>query len=141
MNVQCRAPLVTDMHSLRFPWMTDALFVQQRPNLLVLSRGRELEGVLAPLKASCRRTFTVCRLPGALTLPPGRQGTLFLVNVGALLLDQQMKLYDWLEGAGQECQVVSIASDSLYPLIQEGRFMEGLYYRLNVVCLDAREPS
>jgi len=140
MNVQCREPLVTDMHSLEFPWMTDAMLVQRRPNLLVLCPDREADRVLAPLAASCRLPAQVCRLPGALVLPEDPRGTLVLVDVGALLLGQQMKLYDWLEGAGRQCQVVSIARESLYPLIEEGRFMEALYYRLNVVCLDAGQP-
>ena len=139
MNVQCRELLVTDMHSLEFPWIADAM-LPQRPNLLILCGDREPERVLAPLKVSCRRPFTVCRLPGVLALPQDPHGMMFLVNVGALMLGQQMKLHDWLEGAGRDCQVVSIAREPLYPLIEEGRFMEALYYRLNVVCLDAREP-
>jgi hypothetical protein len=117
--------------------MAETAPLQRRPNLLVLCRDREPEDVLAPLKASSRRPFTICRLPGALTLPQDPHGTLCLMDVGALMLGQQMKLYDWLEGAGRECQVVSIAREPLYPLIDDGRFMEALYYRLNVVCVDA----
>jgi hypothetical protein len=125
------------MHSLEFPWMAEAMLVQRRPNLLILCRDRELDGVLAPLSASCRPPVHACRLPGPLTLPADPQGTLFLIDVGALLLGQQMKLYDWLAGAGRDCQVVSIAREPLYPRIEEGQFMEALYYRLNVVSLDA----
>jgi Sigma-54 interaction domain len=141
MNVRCRELLVTDMHPLEFPWTADAAKLQRRPNLLVLCRNREPEEVLAPLKVSARRPFTICRLPGALALPQDARGTLCLMDVGALMLGQQMKLYDWLEGAGRECQVVSIAREPLYPLIEDGRFMEALYYRLNVVCLDAGASS
>src|SRR3954451_13585980 len=115
MNVQCREPLVTDMHSLEFPWIADAMLARRRPNLLILCGDRELDGMVAPLTASCRRPTHICRLPGALMLPDDPNGTLFLVDVGALLLGQQMKLYDWLEGPGRDCQVVSIARESLYP--------------------------
>ena len=140
MNVQCREPLVTDMHSLEFPWMAGAKLVQRRPNLMVLCHDYEPAAVLVPLMASCQEPVRVCRLPGALMLPEDPRGTLVLVDAGALMLGQQMKLYDWLEGAGRECQVVSIARESLYPLIEEGRFMEALYYRLNVVRLGAGAP-
>jgi transcriptional regulator of aromatic amino acid metabolism len=140
MNVQCREPLVTDMHSLEFPWMAAAMLGRRRSNLLVLCRDGEPDGMLAPMMAFCRRPVQVCRLPGALTLPDDPNGTLVLMDVGALLLGQQMKLYDWLEGAGRECQVVSIARESVYPLVEEGRFMEALYYRLNVVSLGAGQP-
>jgi transcriptional regulator of aromatic amino acid metabolism len=111
-----------------------------RPNLLVLCRDLEPEAVVAPLMAAGRQPFHVCRLPGFLAFPEIRRGTLFLVNLAALTLGQQMKLYDWMDDGGRECQVVSIARQSLYPLVEEGRFMEALYYRLNVVCLDAGEP-
>ena len=137
MNVQCRQPLVTDMPSLEFPWMADPMLVQRRPNLLVLCHDRAPDAVLAPLMGSWRQPVRVCRLPGALMLPEDPRGTLFLVDVGALMLGQQMKLYDWLEGPGRECQVVSIAREPLYPLVEDGRFMEALYYRLNVVKLGA----
>jgi hypothetical protein len=120
--------------------MAEAMLVQRRPNLLILCRDRELDGVLAPLTACCRRPVHACRLPGALTLPADPHGTLFLLDVGALLLGQQMKLYDWLEGPGRDCQVVSIAREPLYPRIEDGQFLEALYYRLNVVCLDAGLP-
>jgi hypothetical protein len=141
MNVQCREPRVTDMHSLELPWTADAMLVQRPLNLLVHCRDREPDGVLVAMMGSCRSRVQVCRLPGALTLPDDPNGTLFLMDVGALLLGQQMKLYDWLEGAGRECQVVSIAREPLYGLVEEGRFMEALYYRLNVVCLGTGQPS
>lgn len=146
MMVRGRDLLVTDMHSLEFPWMADATLVQRlthsewRPNLLVLSRDLEPDAVVAPLMASGRRPYHVCRLPGALAFPEVRGGTLFLVNLAALTLGQQMRLYDWIDDDGREFQVVSIARESLYPLVEEGRFMEALYYRLNVVCLDAGQP-
>jgi transcriptional regulator of aromatic amino acid metabolism len=146
MIVHGRDPLVIDMHPLEFSWMADATLVQRltrsewRPNLLVLCRGLEPGAVVAPLMAAGRRPFHVCRLPGALALPEIRSGTLFLVNLAGLTLGQQMKLYDWIDGGSRDLQVVSIARQSLYPLVEEGRFMEALYYRLNVVCLEAGAP-
>jgi DNA-binding NtrC family response regulator len=142
MMVQGRDLLVNDMHSLEFSWMADATLVQRltrsdwRPNLLVMCRELEVDAVVTPLMATARRPFHVCRLPGALTFPELHGGTLFLVNLAALTLGQQMKLYDWLDDSGRELQVVSLIRESLYPLVEEGRFMEALYYRLNVVCLD-----
>jgi transcriptional regulator of aromatic amino acid metabolism len=143
MIVRRREPLVTDMHSLEYPWMADAMLVQRltrsewRPNLLVLCRHLEPERVVAPLMASAERPCHVCHLPGALTFPEVPGGTLFLVNLGALTLGQQMRLCDWMGDGGRGFQVVSIARESLYPLVEEGRFLEALYYRLNVVSLDA----
>jgi transcriptional regulator of acetoin/glycerol metabolism len=52
-------------------------------------------------------------------------------------MDQQLRLYDWLNDGWENLQVVSISSASLRPLVDEGRFLEGLLYRLNVVHLEA----
>jgi transcriptional regulator of aromatic amino acid metabolism len=53
-------------------------------------------------------------------------------------LGQQVALYDWLTDGCEHLQVVSISSVPLLPLVEEGRFLEGLFYRLNVIHLDAR---
>jgi DNA-binding NtrC family response regulator len=36
-------------------------------------------------------------------------------------------------------QIVSITSEPLWPLVEQGRFLEGLFYRLNVVTLEAKQ--
>jgi transcriptional regulator of aromatic amino acid metabolism len=60
-----------------------------------------------------------------------------LQNVTALSIPQQITLNDWIdEGLGQ-AQVLSITTTPLWQLVQNGDFLEGLFYRLNVVCLDA----
>ena len=80
-------------------------------------------------------------LPGRLHLPAIRRGTVLLQNVDALSLAQQIVLNDWIaEGCG-EAQIVSIATTPLWRLVQNGDFLEGLFYRLNVVRLDATAES
>ena len=48
-----------------------------------------------------------------------------------------MTFYDWLDRFGESVQVVSLTSVPLWPLVKAGRFLEGLFYRLNVVSLTA----
>ena len=36
-------------------------------------------------------------------------------------------------------QIVSITSQPIWPLVEAGRFLEGLFYRLNVVTLEASD--
>ena len=45
-------------------------------------------------------------------------------------------LLRWLERATGRTQVVSTTSTSLLPRVQDGTFVDTLYYRLNTVCLD-----
>jgi hypothetical protein len=64
------------------------------------------------------------------SLPPG---TLVLRDVDALDADGQALLLEWLGSASAERQIVSTASASLLPLVNAGRFDDGLYYRLNTI--------
>jgi len=109
---------------------------QHRPNLLITCADAALEGALTQLHALCAPPVHACSLPGALTLPRKPSGTLLLLQVEALTIDQQIALYDWMSGARQ-VQVVSITAAPLLWMVEHGQFLEGLFYRLNTVCLMA----
>jgi Sigma-54 interaction domain len=109
---------------------------QNRPNLLIACTDTSLEGVLTQLHALCAPPVHECALPGPLTLPRKPTGTLLVHHVEALTIDQQIRLYDWMTGARQ-VQVVSITAAPLMWLMEHGQFLEGLFYRLNTVCLMA----
>jgi PAS domain S-box-containing protein len=74
-------------------------------------------------------------------------GTLFLDEVGELPLDVQVKLLRFLqEGTyyrvgGTElkrsnCRVIAATNQDLKRLVQEGKFRDDLYFRLNIVSLE-----
>ena len=88
------------------------------------------------LMRSCAPPVHVCRLPGRLVLPSQSVGTLLLENVAALALAQQIRLDDWMSH-GTQTQVISVVFSPLYPMVERGEFLEGLFYRLNVVTLEA----
>jgi transcriptional regulator of aromatic amino acid metabolism len=131
------------MDSIEFPCPNDVQLVRRltstgrRPNLLVQCRGVNEESVLVSLMTSCQPPYSFCYPPKALQLPEKRRGTLFLVNAAAMTLEQQIELYDWMQGGTEDIQIVSLVTGSLYDRVLEGEFLEGLYYRLNVLCLDA----
>jgi len=50
---------------------------------------------------------------------------------------QQIDLFDWLDRFGTTSQILSFTSSALWPLVERGRFLAGLFYRLNVVTLTA----
>ena len=98
------------------------------PECLVMTLIRR---VIADVPASVVVSCEAGRLPlSRLSLP---RGTLVLRDVDALDADGQVWLFDWLESASAERQIVSTASASLLPLVNRGLFDSGLYYRLNTV--------
>lgn len=108
-----------------------------RPNMLIECAEAVADTAMRHLMTWCSLPFRYCALPGKLELPTTRKGTLLLKDVAALTLSQQVALYDWLTLGTGDLQVVSLTSAPLAGLVEEGEFLEGLYYRLNVIRLDA----
>jgi hypothetical protein len=111
---------------------------QHRPNLMIRCLDSVLGGVLDQLRPVCVAPFQFCRLPGELGLPFCGCGTLVLHDVADLSIRQQIALSDWLDRRRDSVQVVSITNASIVHRMEDGLFLEGLYYRLNVVNIEAR---
>ncbi len=122
-------------------WLRSLVRGGRRPNLLVLCDGPTASAVALRLSTFCHQPMETRLVPGALHLPDTHRGTLLLRDVSALTLDQQIALYDWMEERWIDMQVISITSRPLLPLVNSGRFLEGLYYRLNVLYLTAALES
>jgi len=112
---------------------------EHRSNLLVSCGANDVETVVTGLKRSSANPVRSIRLPGTFVLPEDYGGTLLLSDVSRLTLDQQIHLNDWMGARRFRTQVISVTTAPLRPLIEDGRFLEGLYYRMNVVSLFARE--
>jgi sigma54-dependent transcription regulator len=110
----------------------------RRPNLLILCRRGTTAAVAGLVTSLGRAPFYSCQLPGPLTLPNGSGGTLLLHDVAALGREQQLGLYDWLTERTDKVQVISLTDRPLDTLVQDGEFLEGLYYRLNMFRLVLR---
>jgi two-component system response regulator AtoC len=70
-----------------------------------------------------------------------RGGVAVLDHLGGLDTESQDLLMDWLEARdaaapGRGARVIAIANLKLPALVEEGKFSEGLYYRLSRVELD-----
>src|SRR5882762_3624682 len=138
-------PMVITMRSTDFVGVSDRVLLQWlmlrnlRPNLLVTCGNVESEAIAKHLMTFCAPPFHVCALPGMLRLPSAASGTLFLADVAALTLTQQIVLNDWISaergwvgmghggiGAGRGwVQIVSMTSAALWPLVEDGDFLEG----------------
>lgn len=62
--------------------------------------------------------------------------TLLVRNVQLLTIEQQTRLFRTIGGWQGRVRVIATAPAPVYPLVARRQFHEGLYYRLNMVCLD-----
>jgi hypothetical protein len=104
-----------------------------RPNLMIMYKTVPVKCVLEQLAPAWEAPIQVRRFPGILDLPPYMYGTLVLADIDQLTIGQQIWLSDWLGRKGHDVQVVSITRAPMDELVFEGRFLEGLFYRLNTV--------
>jgi hypothetical protein len=89
--------------------------------------------VIADLPANIVGPCEAGRLPlSLLLLPPG---AVVFRDVHHLDADGQALMFDWLEHASAERQIICTASPLLLPLVHAGVFDRGLFYRLNTISL------
>ena len=67
-------------------------------------------------------------------------GTLILHDVGEMARVEQQRLLTCLDRVAG-IQVISTATASLLPRVEAGEFVETLFYRLNVITIDAPRTS
>ena len=138
--------MVTNLYASDFSWCLEPLLLKNvtvsgpRHNLLINCSPTDLQHVAGDLAAWCAPPVAWYSLPGWLDLPRDFSGTLLLTRIEEMTIHQQIALYDWMTDSQPRAQVVSLATMRLDQLVRRGRFLEGLFYRLNVVQLDAQSP-
>jgi hypothetical protein len=114
----------------------------QRSNLLAqCATARAARIFVDRLVPWCAGPLHTCTLPGILSLPAERTGTLLLNDVAALSLVQQLDAYDWITECRTAVQVVSVTTLPLAGLVEAGLFLQGLFSRLNIIRLNAGPAS
>ena len=113
------------------------LVEQHRVNLLLMGQHDIVQPMVDALSARFHQPVGTWSPGERLVLPPAeRTGTMVLNDVGALGLQDQIQLLEWLSTASGRTQVVSTTPAPLLPRVQSGKFIDTLYYRLNTVCVD-----
>ncbi|MGB7219477.1 MAG: PA2169 family four-helix-bundle protein [Vicinamibacterales bacterium] len=111
------------------------ILVTARPNLLLV-------GDRAVTRKLLRALFPALQEPvwattgASLTLPVSLPATLIVQDATGLAHVDQVRLLQWLSGQQPGVQLVTTTPKSLLPFVLRGTFLETLYYRLNVVCLE-----
>jgi hypothetical protein len=114
-------------------WLTHS----SRPNGLLIGSSertlailRRLEEVLPGAVVHWPRDGEPWKAP----LPPS---TVVLHQVTALSADDQQALLAWLSDDGVRVQVIALDSRPVHPFVEQGAFLEALYYRINWVVVNA----
>lgn len=134
-----RAESTTERSGGRGPAEEELRLVEQhRVNLLLMGQHDIVQPMVDALSARFHQPVGTWSPGERLVLPPAeRTGTMVLNDVGALALQDQIQLLEWLSTASGRTQVVSTTPSPLLPRVQSGKFIDTLYYRLNTVCVDA----
>jgi hypothetical protein len=137
----------TVAHAFDFETIADATLMRcltadaRRANLLAqCATAHDADAFVDRLVPWCDGPVYTCTLPGALSLPAERTGTVVLNDVATLSVMQQLDVYDWMSERKTTMQVVSVTTAALAPLVDAGLFLQALFYRLNIIRLNA-SPS
>src|SRR5689334_13325661 len=122
-------------HRVLFAELTTTLSALH-PNVLLIGSLDRTDSALQRIRPSLRTPVVVWtpeETPEPWTSP---FSTLVIRGVDALNEKQQRRLLARLDESMGDVQVVSMASQHVYPLVARGVFLERLYYRLNAMLLD-----
>ena len=108
----------------------------KRVNLLLTGPDTVTEGFVKALRPHLQNPVVGLRRGEPFVLPSASVGTLLLKEVGVLTFEEQVRLYEWLGEDSCSAQVISTTTSDLLPMIEEGIFLEELYYRLNTIYID-----
>jgi transcriptional regulator of acetoin/glycerol metabolism len=137
---------VTRLYASDVPWCLEPLLLKdvtlggKRPNLLINCALDDAERVARDLAQWCAQPVSKCSMPGWIDVPTDASGTLLVTRIEEMTLDQQIVLFDWMTLTRQRTQIISLATTRLEQLVRDGRFLDGLLFRLNALQLDAWSP-
>lgn len=114
---------------------------ESHPHLLLNCGTVEVECIRLGLLQWGAAPVRYCKLPGPLALPQRQRGTLLLEDVHRLTMNQQIALYDWMTPGAEGVQIISLTTPAIDGMVKRGEFLEGLFYRLNVVRLDIKSTQ
>jgi Sigma-54 interaction domain len=113
-----------------------ALFRGAHPHALLIGSAASANAALGRLRPHLRAPLSQWRTQSAGPPPQETTGTLVIWDVDALDRTRQEQLLAWMESRAPAVQVISISERPVFPLVSRDDFLDTLYYRLNMVCLD-----
>jgi hypothetical protein len=126
-----------DMRSLRPSPPLDewSIFQGAHPHVLLVGPGASAKAAIVRLLPYLRAPVVHWH-PGAVAEPTQpAKGALVIWDVDTLDRIQQRLLLAWMDSHAADVQVISVGERPVFPLVLREKFLDTLYYRLNMVCL------
>jgi len=108
---------------------------RQHPNILVVGPAAFVHAALRSIEPLVPQPIVSWRPYETREVPVESYATLVIHRIDTADADQQRQLCEWFDTRPRHVQVVSTTVAPLYPFVQNGTFLEALYYRLNHVSL------
>jgi len=124
-----------------WPLVRDLVGRHPKPNFLVLGGDVSVVRVALTLAEQIPMVVPVHVSEVPLALPRKSERACLLWDVAAMSLSQQHHLLRWMTECNDCVQVVSVASQPLWPLVVRGGFLDSLYYMLNTIVVQAAEDE
>jgi hypothetical protein len=113
-----------------------AMLRRTRPNVLVVGPSADADRTFDVMYPFLRTPIVPWAPRNVRELPGGSYRTLLVRDIDALSGSQQEELIALVCRLGADLQIISTARTPIFPLVEQGRFLDRLYYQLNVVYLD-----
>ena len=107
---------------------------EARPNVMLVGAPAAASRMVGALSIDLRRRIVEGRATEPEAWPRDGAST-FLRDIEALSLAQQQHLIEWLDEQPHRTHLIAVVGRSLYPDVKQGRFLDSLFYRLNVLQL------
>jgi hypothetical protein len=110
-------------------------------NGLIIGAPDLTDAAVARIDKGVRQPMTWWSADQAVEIPDFTTGTLVIRDVDRLDARQQECLARWMRVRCPRVQVLALARAPFFAQVEDGRFSAALYYCMNIVVVEVREPA
>jgi hypothetical protein len=110
-------------------------------NGLIIGAPHLTDAAVARIDKGVRQPVVWWAADQATEVPDLTTGTLVVRDVDQLDAHQQERLARWVRTHCPRVQMLALAREPLFAQVEDGRFSAALYYCMNIVVVEVREPA
>jgi hypothetical protein len=116
--------------------------MKAKPNVLICGEPMFIDSFLELLAGHCASPIRRISHSGALgVLSAIEDGTVVLENADQYKESEQQAVLDWLANTGPAIQLITTTGKPLFELVEQGQFLDSLFYRINTMYLELSFPA